>query len=214
MKRPPVLVDGHNLLLSLARLEDVPDSMLDLRQGERDLAAILAEWGALRERSVTIAWDGRAALPDVAGVRQIRLSPPAEADDFLVQEAHRLRREGVVATVVSRDRELLSRLPVGTLHLPMEQLADDLQALLADPLRAPHLKPDDGDLERLPPATTRPFPRRRSAPQALEAASSTRSSRLAPRAAAPPVDAARSSDESKKAARREKYQRAQERKKR
>lgn len=208
-----MLVDGHNLLLSLARRDGVPDILFDVRQGERDLAELLAEWGALRERSVTIAWDGRAALADVPGVRQLRVSPPAEADDFLVQEAHRLRREGMSATVVSRDRELLSRLPVGTQHLPLEQLADDLQALLADPVRAPHLRTDDGILQQLPPATTRAFPRRRVPHDKAEGHPPAPPARpVLPPVAASKTDAA--ALDSKRAARREKYQRAQARKKR
>lgn len=208
-----MLVDGHNLLLSLARRDGVPDILFDVRQGERDLAELLAEWGALRERSVTIAWDGHSPLPDVPGVRQLRLSPPAEADDFLVQEAHRLRREGMSATVVSRDRELLSRLPVGTQHLPLEQLADDLQALLADPVRAPHLRVDDGTLQRLPPATTLAFPRRRASLNGAETPAPVPPSRPALPQPKTPSKTDPATLDSKKTARREKYQRAQARKK-
>lgn len=164
MPAPPLLVDGHNLLMHLARRDGAGELLLDLRAGERELAELLAIWSTLRAQPVILIWDGRGPVPPVEGIRQVRVSPPAEADDFLVHEAHRLRHAGSRAVVVTRDRELHGRLPSGTGRLDVDQLARDLAALSAAPLRAPHVAgPATQRTEPLAPAPGPQFPRRRDA---------------------------------------------------
>lgn len=213
-----LLVDGHNVLLTLAARDGVPDSFLDLRGGERELVALLEEWARLRVARVVIAWDGRASQSQPGErVREVRLEPPAEADDFLVLEAHRARREGLVPTVVSRDRGLLARLPAGSKHMSLTALVDDLEALLADPIRAPHVRALDADWQALErhPADPR-YPRRQTIADPAPALSATPPVSPRPSPPADPTVAAaqQAAIEQKRAARRARFARAQQRKKR
>gem|GEM_PF-5946281 len=167
-----VLVDGWNLLV---RLAGAPEALADPESREearRRLLDLLEPWAEARQVRVVVAWDGPGpAVPPVGErVRSVGVDPPAEADDWIVHEATRLHRERVPVRVVTRDRDLLARIPRAAASLPMAGVAADLLALAGGPVRAPHVHgPADGPGEvPASPAPVDParLPRRRATPPA------------------------------------------------
>lgn len=242
-----VVVDGYNLLLDLA------DEALVSEERDRDVARerlgdALEEWARLRSCHVVLVWDGRGRgdgrhRAPRERVREVYVAA-AEADDFIVEEVRRLRDEGRRPGVVTRDRELLGRLPKSTVKLGHEQVGSDLRALAADPLRAPKLLAEHGadEIPASPPEDVDPaaLPRRRrpgqpgsdppepaagaarSGQRSGEGRGGARSKRTRPSAPSSPAEdeasarerRAREEAERRKQARRERYRRAQQRKKR
>ncbi len=163
-----LIVDGYNILLTLAEREGARMEESQLFEAQRQLIEVLDEWASARGIQAVIAWDGRATAPDRprsrTNVRVVFVDPPAEADDWIVGEAARLARENHTFLVATLDQGLLARLPKASRRLELKQLAADLHAILSRPLRAPHVHGPD-DLDFLPvssePVDTSRLPRRR-----------------------------------------------------
>lgn len=224
-----VLVDGYNVLLALAGIERADPDRFELATARTRLVECLGEWAALKEAEVIVAWDGRSGLPGNLGppvkrVRVVFLEPPAEADDWIVAEARRSAEERRPAVVVTRDRELISRLPRAVRSFPISELAADLSALSAPTLRQ---VPEAAAVWDTIPASAAPvdtsrLPRRRrpasktpaaAPPPPPAAAPPARATGTAPPpaepSASPKTEAARRRDE-----RRRRWERAQKRKQR
>jgi hypothetical protein len=169
---PPIVIDGYNLLLALARRERVRDVDAQLVDARSRLVELLSKWSDLRERDVTVVWDGYGSAPaDLSKrLRVVFVEPPAEADDWIVLEARDMAGRGQPPEVVTRDRGLLERLPAGCESLPLDSIEHDLRAIEGGPVSGSHvsghisLPEEDGWLVQ--PADeidTRRLPRRRSA---------------------------------------------------
>ncbi len=171
MAVPIVLVDGYNVLLALAAREGFLPDERGMPEARSKLSGLLAEWGAARGFIVVVAWDGAARPPsarpaDQPGVRQVFLTPPAEADDWIVEEARRLTGAGREALVATRDQGLLSRLARLARPIDLKELAADLDALVQGPISAPHIggaAPGERPPASEGPVDTGRLPRRRGA---------------------------------------------------
>ncbi|HHN74503.1 MAG TPA: hypothetical protein ENK10_04670 [Acidobacteria bacterium] len=134
-----VLIDGYNVLLTLAERERTRLADRDLPAAVDRLTTLLGQWAALRESEVVLVWDrcpGSVRGTEV-GLRVVRIDPPAEADDWIVAEAGRLSRAGRPVAVVTADRGLIARLPESARAFPPRHLEGDLQALVSGPLGLP-----------------------------------------------------------------------------
>ena len=137
-----LLVDGWNILLGLLHRERTDPDRTDLRRAGLRITLLLDQWAALRGRDVVVAWDGETPRELAAGrgaVRSVFLTPPAEADDWIVEEARRLTGEGCAVAVATADRGLIRRLPRSAELLSPAELAADLEALAGGPVSAPHV---------------------------------------------------------------------------
>lgn len=140
-RRPPILIDGYNLLLALARRERVRDVDSQLADARSRLIDLLSKWSDLREQDVTVVWDGYGSAPASLSrrLRVVFVEPPAEADDWIVLEARDMAGRGEPPEVVTRDRGLLDRLPEECESLPIDSIEHDLRAIEGDPVSGSHV---------------------------------------------------------------------------
>ncbi len=164
-----LLVDGYNLLLRLVEHDTAELGPERMGHEQHRLLDLLGLWAGFRGVEVTVAWDGfapRGSREDPVTLRVVWVCPPAEADDWIVEEAERLVRAGVAVEVATRDRGLLARLPKRAHATDLDALAADLEALTEAPLAAPELRGPDGETDVVPvgggPIDTLRLPRRRS----------------------------------------------------
>lgn len=210
-RNPWLLVDGWNLLLALLEREGAEPT-----PAARDrLTELLETWAVARRRRVALVWDGARSgtAPGGSRVRVVHVEPPAEADDWIVLEARRLAAGGVPPEVATRDRGLARRLPEAVRLYPFGDLVADLEALVSEPLTAPHVTGPAVSAE-LPvgrgPVDPRSLPRRR----ALLAGTSAVGQKRALASPEPPSERearARAAARRRREERRQRWERAQAR---
>jgi len=116
------LVDGHNVIFQIPRLEAMQTSGRR-RAARRELERILRRVAGRLSEEMVVVYDGNRLEnnPDVVtepGFRTLYAQPPEEADDRIVYLANRCVAGGRRVRVVTSDRKTLaSRLPPGVSHL-------------------------------------------------------------------------------------------------
>jgi len=106
-----IFVDAYNLLYSDKGLTELAD--VDLKRARQRLIKHIAAYAGPRKVSITLVFDGSREVASEAEMTAGRIkiiysSPPASADDLIVDELDRLRPPRGT-TVVTSDNELAAR---------------------------------------------------------------------------------------------------------